>query len=130
MNLLPDSSGNPNPGDAPVLPRRLDSGVTIRDMLPDDIPAVHELEVRLFPLDAWPLQMFWDELVQPETRRYLVAEGPDGIVGYAGLMCVQPIADVQTIAVVPDYEGRGIGRTLLTQLVDEARQRGAADVLL
>ena len=68
MNLLPESSGAsriPAPGTAPVLPRRLASGVTIRDMLPDDIPAVHELEVRLFPVDAWPLQMFWDELVQP-----------------------------------------------------------------
>ena len=140
MNLLPDSSGSPAPGNAtpgneapgngPVLPRQLASGVTIRDMLPGDIPAVHELEVRLFPVDAWPLQMFWDELVQPETRRYLVAEGPEGIVGYAGLMCVQPIADVQTIAVVPEYEGRGIGAALLTDLIAEGRRRGAADILL
>ena len=112
MNLLPESSGN-----APVLPRPLASGVTIRDMLPSDITAVHGLEVRLFPVDAWPLQMFMDELMQPETRRYLVAEAPEGIVGYAGLMCVEPIADVQTIAVVPEYEGRGIGTALLTDLI-------------
>jgi [ribosomal protein S18]-alanine N-acetyltransferase len=124
------ASGLPAPGAAPVLPRRLASGVTIRDMLPDDIPAVHELEVRLFPVDAWPLQMFWDELVQPETRRYLVAEGPEGIVGYAGLMCVEPIADVQTIAVVPEFEGKGIGTALLTDLIAEGRRRGAADILL
>jgi ribosomal-protein-alanine N-acetyltransferase len=99
-------------------------------MLPADIPAVHELEVRLFPVDAWPLHMFVDELAQPETRRYLIAEAPDGIVGYAGLMCVEPIADVQTIAVVPEYEGRGIGSALLTELINEGRRRGAADVLL
>ena len=102
----------------------------MRDMLPADIPAVHELEVRLFPVDAWPLHMFVDELAQPETRRYLIAEAPDGIVGYAGLMCVEPIADVQTIAVVPEYEGRGIGSALLTELINEGRRRGAADVLL
>jgi ribosomal-protein-alanine N-acetyltransferase len=141
VNLLPEtpgthgasgspSPGSSSPGNAPVLPRQLGSGVTIRDMLPADIPAVHELEVRLFPVDAWPLQMFWDELVQPETRRYLVAEAPDGIVGYAGLMCVEPIADVQTIAVVPEYEGRGIGTALLTDLIAEGRRRGAADILL
>jgi len=105
-------------------------GVTVRDMVPADIPAVHELEVRLFPVDAWPLQMFVDELAQPETRRYLIAEAPDGIVGYAGLMCIEPIADVQTIAVVPEYEGRGIGSALLTELIGEGRRRGAADVLL
>jgi ribosomal-protein-alanine N-acetyltransferase len=45
-------------------------------------------------------------------------------------MCIEPIADVQTIAVVPEYEGRGIGTTLLTALIDEARRRRAADVLL
>lgn len=106
------------------------AGITIRDMTLDDVPAVGVLEHKLFPIDAWPVQMFLDELSQPETRHYLVAETSDGIVGYAGLMCIEPIADVQTIAVVPDYEGRGIGSTLLTHLIDEARQRGAADVLL
>lgn len=99
-------------------------------MVPADIPAVHELEERLFPVDAWPMQMFVDELSQPETRRYLIAEAPDGIIGYAGLMCIEPIADVQTIAVVPEYEGRGIGSALLRELVSEGRRRGAADLLL
>jgi ribosomal-protein-alanine N-acetyltransferase len=51
-------------------------------------------------------------------------------VGYAGLMCIEPIADVQTIAVVPEFEGRGIGSALLTLLIGEARRRGAGDVLL
>jgi ribosomal-protein-alanine N-acetyltransferase len=99
-------------------------------MTPDDVIAVSVLEQRLFPVDAWPLQMFYDELSQPETRHYVVAEGSDGIVGYAGLMCIEPIADVQTIAVVPEYEGRGIGTTLLTLLIAEARRRYAADLLL
>jgi len=109
-------------------PRAAD--VTVRDMTLDDVPAVGALEHKLFPIDAWPVQMFLDELSQPETRRYLVAETSGGIVGYAGLMCIEPIADVQTIAVVPEHEGRGIGSTLLTQLIEEARHRGAADVLL
>lgn len=111
-------------------PGRPGADVTVRDMTLDDVPAVSALEQRLFPVDAWPLQMFLDELSQPETRRYLVAQGSDGIVGYAGLMCIEPIADVQTIAVVPEYEGRGIGSTLLTRLVREARVRRALDLLL
>jgi ribosomal-protein-alanine N-acetyltransferase len=45
-------------------------------------------------------------------------------------MSIEPIADVQTIAVVPEFEGLGIGSALLTQLIDEARRRGALDVLL
>ena len=111
--------------------RELPAGVMLRDMTEADVPAVHALETALFPIDAWPKQMFRDELAQPETRRYYVAQGPAGeIVAYAGLMCVEPIADVQTIAVVPEFEGRGIGSALLTELIAEARRRGAADVLL
>jgi ribosomal-protein-alanine N-acetyltransferase len=105
-------------------------GIFLRDMTLEDVPAVNALEQRLFPMDAWPLQMFLDELSQTTTRRYLVAETGSGIVGYAGLMCIEPIADVQTIAVVPELEGRGIGSALLTQLIEEARRRGAEDVLL
>jgi [ribosomal protein S18]-alanine N-acetyltransferase len=106
------------------------AGVTLRTMNAADIPAVHALECRLFPVDAWPLQMFHDELAQAETRHYLVAEVDGGIVGYAGLMCIEPIADVQTIAVIPECEGRGIGSALLTRLITESRRRRAADVLL
>ncbi|MEN2745415.1 ribosomal protein S18-alanine N-acetyltransferase [Sinomonas halotolerans] len=99
-----------------------------------DVPEVHALERLLFPVDAWPEHMFREELAQPETRRYIVAEerAEEGtrIVAYAGLMCVPPIADVQTIAVVPDREGRGIGSVVLAELIEEARRRGAADVLL
>ena len=96
---------------------RLPGGVTLRDMDAADIPAIHALELRLFPVDAWPLQMFHDELAQVDTRRYLVAEVHGGIVGYAGLMCIEPISDVQTIAVVPEQEGKGIGSALLSELI-------------
>lgn len=103
----------------------------IRPMTTADVPAVNALEQELFPTDAWPEQMFHDELAQSSTRYYLVAEDAFGrIIAYAGLMAVQPIADVQTIAVVPEREGQGIGTRLLTMLVDAARERGMADVML
>jgi len=113
-----------------TIPEPRTAGVTVRDMTLDDVPAVGALEHQLFPIDAWPVQMFIDELSQPETRRYLVAETSDGIVGYAGLMCIEPISDVQTIAVVPEQEGKGIGSALLAELILESRRRGAQDVLL
>ena len=112
--------------DAGALP----GGMELRDMTAADIPVVHGLERRLFPVDAWPLQMFHDELAQAETRRYVVAEHAGRIVGYAGLMCIDPIADVQTIAVAPEQEGKGIGSALLGELIRESRLRHAEDVLL
>jgi ribosomal-protein-alanine N-acetyltransferase len=113
------------------------SGWQLRALRPADVPVIAELEQRLFPLDAWPLEMFVDEVSQP-TRSYLVAEaGPAAepgtdtrVVGYCGVMCVDTMADIQTIAVTPEHEGRGIGTAMLTQMIDEAGRRGAEQVLL
>jgi ribosomal-protein-alanine N-acetyltransferase len=124
----------------PVLP----AGYTLRPMVWADLPAVHALETRLFPQDAWPLHFFEDELSEagsPDdggTRDYRVIEASGeagtgvsaGVVGYCGLMCVPPLADVQTIAVVPAAEGRGLGTAMLQWMVAEASRRGARDVLL
>ncbi len=74
--------------------------------------------------------MFYEEFFRPDTRRYVVAEVDGVIVGYAGVMIVDTTADIQTIAVLPDHEGRGIGTALLHELLAEAARRGAREVLL
>lgn len=115
----------------------------IREMTPEDVNAVAVLEQVLFPVDAWPERFFHQELAHTETRRYWVAEssapgvgaedgGADGaeVLGYIGLMCVLPFADVQTIAVAESAQGRGLGRRLLRRLIAEAKCRGAEQVLL
>ncbi|MHA7188732.1 ribosomal protein S18-alanine N-acetyltransferase [Arthrobacter sp. MDT2-16] len=103
---------------------------TLRSLTFEDIETIGRLEDELFPTDAWPLDMFYTEFFQPETRRYIVAE-VDGVpVGYAGVMVIDTTADIQTIGVLPRFEGQGIGRALLTELLDEARRRGAETVML
>lgn len=102
----------------------------LRTMTVADIDTIAALEHRLFPIDYWPRDMFVAELSQPETRHYVIAEVDGAVVGYAGLMCIEPIADIQTIAVLPEYEGRGIGTSMLKALLTEARRRGGQDVLL
>lgn len=109
---------------------RTPTGLETRPMLHADVPAVWEMEKALFPTDAWPLDMFVGELDQSETRNYWVVEDAGSIVAYCGLMCVLPLADVQTIAVAPEYEGRGIGTHLLKLMIDTAIHRSATDLLL
>ncbi len=103
---------------------------TLRELAFDDIETVSQLEYELFPTDAWPLQMFYAEFFQPDTRRYIVAEVEGEAVGYAGLMVIDTTADIQTIGVLPRFEGQGIGRAMFTELLAEARLRGADTVLL
>lgn len=98
-----------------------------------DVERVRPLERELFGGTAWTAESFWSELARPDSRCYLVVEdGPDGgaVLGYAGLMTTGSEADVQTLAVAPSAQGRGIGALLLRELLGEAARRGATSVLL
>ncbi|MGV9456330.1 ribosomal protein S18-alanine N-acetyltransferase [Streptomyces sp. NPDC003635] len=99
-----------------------------------DIDRVLVLEKDLFPEDAWSRGMFWSELAHargPEaTRRYVVAEDGDRIVGYAGLAASGDLADIQTIAAARDHWGTGLGGLLLTELLRAATTFECAEVML
>ncbi|MFE0519933.1 ribosomal protein S18-alanine N-acetyltransferase [Streptomyces sp. NPDC058954] len=106
----------------------------LREMRWWDIDSLLELEKDLFPEDAWSRGMFWSELAHargPEaTRRYVVAEDGERIVGYAGLAASGDLGDIQTIAVRRDQWGTGLGGLLLTELLRAATAFECAEVML
>jgi ribosomal-protein-alanine N-acetyltransferase len=90
------------------------------------------IENALFTDDAWSPSTMAAE-VAGKHGHYLVADAEDGAIdGYAGLLAPQGggQADVQTIAVVERARRRGLGRTLMLALLNEARRRGATEVFL
>jgi ribosomal-protein-alanine N-acetyltransferase len=92
-----------------------------------DLDEVQALERQLFSADPWSAGQFWSELARvPESRWYVVARRGPRIVGYAGVFLVVPEADVQTVAVAAEEQGRGTGRVLLGALIDRAQGSGAA----
>jgi ribosomal-protein-alanine N-acetyltransferase len=105
---------------------------TVRSMHWTDLETVLPMEQALFLHDPWSAETFWAELARvPETRCYVVVQDADDtIVGYAGLMTVGDDADVQTIAVKPQAQGRGLGRLLLHSLMRTARDRGCHQLFL
>ncbi len=90
---------------------------------PDDIPALVQLEEILFPDDApWTHEMFLSEL--EAGNFYLVHRDSGGVIdGYAGLALLGSEAEVHNIAVSPASQGRGIGRTMLQQLLSISGSR-------
>lgn len=106
----------------------------LREMRWWDIAPVLELEHELFPDDAWSEGMFWSELAHARgadaTRRYVVAETAERIVGYAGLAAVGGMGDVQTIASAKDQWGTGLGAELLSDLLKHATAFECAEILL
>jgi len=108
----------------------LTGSVVLRRLRWWDLPEVSALERDLFGATAWSEETFWSELAQHASRRYLVAELDGRVVGYAGGMLSGPEADVQTIGVAADAQGKGLGRRLLRARIDLAREGGASALLL
>ncbi len=111
----------------------------IRRMRWWDVEPLVPVEAALFGPSAWSAELFWSELAAP-GRTYLVAVDGDGgaeaadggpaLLGYAGLAVTAPDADVQTLAVAPGAQRRGVGALLLDALLDGAREGGATSLLL
>ncbi len=104
-----------------------------------DVQTMHRMETTLFPADAWHIDMFLEELTHPTRTYYMLelpgenpesGEGDWRAIGYCGTMVVADTADVQTIGVLPEYEGHGFGRAMLEQMHERAREQGAERILL
>lgn len=101
---------------------------TVRPMTGADLPQVAALEAALQPR-PWSEQVFRDEL-DMRNRTYLVAAGPDGIVGFAGLMVVDDEAHVTNLLVAEDSRRRGLGRQLMVALIEIAVSQHARHLTL
>ena len=94
--------------------------VTLKPLRWWDIPTVARIELELFPGDSpWTQAMFWSELASGNS--YLAAWADDELVGYAGLAVHVDGAEVQTIGIRADHQGRGVGRRLLTAILGAAQ---------
>jgi ribosomal-protein-alanine N-acetyltransferase len=104
-------------------------GVTIAPMRRRHVKQVVAIEQQVFPT-PWSLSLYLSELTMGPTRAYFVALSGSEVVGYAGMMVAVGEAHVTTIGVSPRWQRRGIGRRLMLQLAETARERGADDLTL
>lgn len=98
--------------------------VSIGALRPADAERCAELEAQLFDGDdPWPAVAFNRELASTHNH-YVGARTASALVGYAGISRLgrrPPFEyEVHTIGVDPAYQGQGIGRRLLNELLDFA----------
>jgi ribosomal-protein-alanine N-acetyltransferase len=94
------------------------------------VEQVLPIERELFQPEPWTAHHFWSELGQVDSRHYGVALEDGEVVGYAGLCDYPDEAFVQTMAVAPSHQRRGLGAVLLEELLAEAARRRQPRVLL
>ncbi|HTH91569.1 ribosomal protein S18-alanine N-acetyltransferase [Mycobacterium sp.] len=83
-----------------------------------------ELEAQLFEGDdPWPARAFLAEL-EAKHIRYVAARADDKLVGYAGISRLgrkPPYEyEIHTVGVDPAYQCQGIGRRMMTELLEYA----------
>lgn len=102
--------------------------MTLRAMTRADLDAVFTIEqaVQRFP---WTRGNFMDALYSDFICRVDESEG-GSIRGYAILMPAAGEAELLTIAVAREEQRKGLGRAILAEMMDEARERGVGRVYL
>jgi ribosomal-protein-alanine acetyltransferase len=100
----------------------------------EDLPEMIRHESEIFGHDAWSPELMVAEVSHPMSY-YLVARSAETkeFAGYAGLRAAVTGGeggDIQTIATLAQHRGKGLGRTLLRALLEEARNRRVQDIFL
>ncbi|NHA67150.1 amino-acid N-acetyltransferase [Phycicoccus flavus] len=110
---------SPDPHQPPPLP----DGIVIRPARPADVRTVRSLVAPL----AESRVLLQKEAVSyyESVRDYVVAEQDGRLVGCGALHVMwQDLAEVRTLAVLPEVAGRGLGSAILERLVEQARELG------
>jgi len=101
----------------------LPAGLSIRSMLQYDLPAVAEVDAAAFePL--WQNSFSSLERAYPQAVLATVAEADGQVLGYQ-LSTRNPLgAHLARLAVRPELQGRGVGRLLVADLIQQAERHG------
>ncbi len=103
------------------------AGVIIRPARAEDVPAMARL-INGYAAQNLMLPRSEEQLLR-HLPDFVVAEAAGHIVGCAGLVRLSPeLAEIRSLAVASEMQGRGIGRALVGFLLQAAREGGIAQV--
>lgn len=94
--------------------------ISIRRLKKEDLQQVYLINKENFTTDAWTMEGFERELSLHYSRSY-VMEIKDEIVGYAILWILSSEANIMTFAVKKDLWGKGLGKYLLNQVIQDIK---------
>ncbi len=103
--------------------------VRIREAKQDDLQAVLAIEYKCFP-DPYPIGLL-KRLHFMHHDGFLVADADGSVVGYViGMVRWSDMGHVLAIGVDPTYRKRHVGKTLMKNIVEHLRHKGAKYVRL
>lgn len=109
----------------------------VRSATADELQQIYEIALANPSAPQWTRAQF-DEILSPGesavTRELLVAMGDTAVIGFAvisAVTIVYPVeAELESIAVAPEWHRRGVGRALMQGVLGWAETVGAAEMRL
>jgi ribosomal-protein-alanine N-acetyltransferase len=91
----------------------------LREVTDDDLPGLAALERSAFGPDAWSAEAIEAEL-SGDGRTTLLAEDPEGVVGYAVTRAAGDVVDLHRVVVADRARRRGVAARLVRALASRA----------
>jgi ribosomal-protein-alanine N-acetyltransferase len=105
------------------------ASIRVRRFKASDLPSILRIEKLSFGHDAWPPRLFRD-YAQACPRLFLVAAAGRRIVGYSIACLARQAAELASIAVLPEFRGRGVATNLLKAAIKKVRGERVAAMWL
>lgn len=102
--------------------------IQIAAMTEAHVSQIGALEKKCFS-DPWSEKSIASELDNPLSL-WLTALDGKKVAGYIGSQTVLGESDMMNLAVSPEYRRQGVGRALVTALIDRLRQTGSHSITL
>ena len=102
--------------------------LTFRRMTPADAAMVEKVERMCFSM-PWSRESFWEEAAQ-EAAYYLLALDDGEVIGYVGVWLLGEEGHITNVAVAPEMRRRGVGASLLAELMRIALGRSVHSMTL
>lgn len=94
--------------------------IIVKSMSLEHLDDIMILENLCFKI-PWSKNSFIQELTQNNSAIYLVAVDTERAVGYGGMWKVLDEGQITNIAVHPEYQRKGIGSSILEEMINAAK---------
>lgn len=101
----------------------------IRKMTKEDLPVIDKLEKELFS-SPWPMSMYVSEMTSNPFAHVCVLEEEGEIIGYFDWWNLYDNAQIATIGVRKEYQGKGYGQKMMDYIIQEATSQGCENLSL
>lgn len=101
--------------------------IVVEKMQDKDIPEVVCIEASVFSM-PWSEQGFQDALRQDTI--FVVARREHHVVGYCGMYCSFGEGEITNVAVSPDVQNQGIGKKIISGLLEIASEKNINRIVL